>query len=335
MESKAFFKVPGTALPVGNAVDPRIYYDHFQNRWVASATDLSSHHVILAVSNTDDGNPTDLDGNWTKHDVPLTMPLAPHMDFPTLGLDANGIYISVARIGEGAHDVVAIKKPNIYQGSLVATVLPKVQQSELDTETIQPAFNFDNPPLGGFAWFLAKSRPVGGLGGRISYRRLQWNGTTAQWAGDWGQLAGSSYTSYFDLDGSTVSAPQPIVSHRINLGGALNGGDRSRLSASVIRNNTLWTCHSVGLDGANQDYDGGTVDRTAIQWIKMNISDTGDPLSYSGHGRIYDNSLTQPRWYYFPSMSVNKNGDVVFAFAASTESETLSAYFSWRRSDGT
>jgi hypothetical protein len=114
----------------------------------------------------------------------------------------------------------------------------------------------------------------------------------------------------------------------------LNGGVGSRLSASVIRNNTVWTCHSVGLDGSNQDYDAGTVDRTAIQWVKMNINDTGDPLSYTAHGRIYDNSLTQPRWYYFPSMSVNKNGDVVLAFAASAESETLSAYFSWRRSDG-
>jgi hypothetical protein len=247
MESKAFFKVPGTALPVGNTYDPKIYYDHFQNRWVATVTDTGSDHVLLAVSNSDDGNPTDLDGNWTKHDVPLTMPLAPLMDFPTLGLDANGIYISVARIGEGAHDVVAIKKPNIYQGSLVATVLPKVQQSELDADTIQPVFNFDNPPSGGFAWFLAKGRPGGGVGGKISYRRLQWNGTTAEWAGDWGQLAGSSYTSYFDLDESTVSAPQPIVSHRIHLGSGLSGGVGSRLSASVIRNNTVWTCHSCSL----------------------------------------------------------------------------------------
>jgi hypothetical protein len=56
----------------------------------------------------------------------------------------------------------------------------------------------------------------------------------------------------------------------------------------------------VGLDGTDGDYDGGqalpnvTVDRTAAQWLKLQLNASGDPLTYLAHGRIYDDCPAEP-----------------------------------------
>ncbi len=74
---------------------------------------------------------------------------------------------------------------------------------------------------------------------------------------------------------------------------------------AVIRNGNLWTCQHVGSDGPNADYDGGTVDRTAIQWIRLNVNATDYTLTYGSHGRIYDPSKTDPFYYCYPSLMVD------------------------------
>ncbi len=60
----------------------------------------------------------------------------------------------------------------------------------------------------------------------------------------------------------------------------------------MIPNNLLWVCQRVGLAGTagtyTGDQTGSIVDRSAIQWLELQLNSTGTPLTHIGHGRIYD-----------------------------------------------
>src|SRR6266536_2022377 len=144
----------GTNYPtVTLMADPRILYDHQEQRWIATALDTGSRQVILGVSNND--NPTNLTSGWSRYLIRVKRPgfLA---DYPTLGLDANGIYTAVLQLGStnAAHTIVAIKKPAIYLGTNFSALLEVT--NGLTSWTIQPAVNFDDVPTNGYAWFVAK-----------------------------------------------------------------------------------------------------------------------------------------------------------------------------------
>jgi len=340
----SFFSGPGTNCPTGSEmVDVRILYDSGSQRWVASGLDdLGSKQVILAVSNSD--SPTNLDSGWTRYLIPVSQG-GVGSDFDTLGVDANGIYLSVLHLSttnEG-HTVVAIKKPDIYLGTNTMVFL--TNNNDLNLWTLQPAVSFDSVPTNGYAWFVAKGPPDSGSqyqGGPIVYRRLQWNGTNAAWA-DTNWLAvstGTNYQDYYDLYGTNlttfpnagITAPQPSNGFVVvwNVG--------SQLASAVIRNGSLWSCHAVGLEtnGAYAgDSSGSNVASSGIQWFRLDVSPDGSSLALGEYGRVFDSSQTDsPWWYYYPSLMVNCAGDVVVGFSASTKTNYIGAFYTWRVAGG-
>ncbi|MCP5526335.1 MAG: hypothetical protein H7A47_05950 [Verrucomicrobiales bacterium] len=98
--------------------------------------------------------------------------------------------------------------------------------------------------------------------------------------------------------------------------------------------NHFWTCHHVGLDGTDGDYDGGTVDRSAIQWLKLQLSSGAVTMSHSSHGRVYHSASSNPCWYYMPSIAVNAAGDMVLGFSGSRATEHIGAFFAGRTAGG-
>ena len=259
-------------------------------------------------------------------------------DFPTLGVDQNGIYLSVLQLVSGqiaSNIVVAIKKPEIYQGTNLS-VFANVPTNEV-FGIIQPAVNFDDTPRGGYAWFIAKQPRTNAspyLGGSVAYRRLAWSGTNASWADtNWVALTNASYRDYFDLDDGDVRAPQTNGSPTIRL-----NQTGSRLMMAVIRDGALWTCHHVGLSGTNGSYSGdatGTnVDRSGAQWLKLTTDTNGNYLTIT-NSRYFDTNSIAPYWYYFPSVMVNKVGDMVAGFSGSRSNGYIGAFYSYRAAGGT
>jgi hypothetical protein len=95
----------------------------------------------------------------------------------------------------------------------------------------------------------------------------------------------------------------------------------------------------VGLAGTNSVYSGeamGTnVDRSGVQWLRLNLDPNSGLLSYGAHGRVYDDaSLTNAYWYYVPSLAVNCTGDMVMGFSGSSATNYIGAFYSWRLSSG-
>ncbi len=351
--SDNFFAVGTNAV---SAVDPRILYDSQSNRWVACALDLGSSNVILAVSRTSD--PSDLAGGWTNRWLSVHQS-GLGTDFTTLGLDANGIYVTVLHYDpsvspgtNAGHTVVAIKKPEIYQDVFVTNVLSVDGIVNGDPIwTLQPAVNFDSVATNGCAWFVTKGAPNLGppyQGGQLYYRRLQWTGNTVGWVeGNWLVVTntGANYRDYYDLDGTNgiafattgIYAPEAYWQGGTNI--SLFGAG-SRLGMPVLRNGYLWTCHTVGLNGpggaySSNDPAGTNVDRSAVQWLKLQVGADGNALTLADHGRVFDGfSAANALWYHFPSLMVNGATNMVMAFSGSGVSNYLSAFYTYRQANG-
>ena len=259
-------------------------------------------------------------------------------DFPTLGVDDNGIYISVAintnAIYYYSNAIIAIKKPQIYEGTLITHSFPIARFSEsMPVAGVVPAINFDSLPTNGYTWFVMSGPPSLGsncLGGEIWYRKLHWVGTNAFLDTNWWILSEPSptYRDYYDLVITNVWAPEatsesgsPIRLWPIG----------SRITTAVVRNGYLWTCQAIGLSGTNGVYIGddsaAAVDRSGVQWLKIKADFSSGALSYIAHGRIWDPAASDPYWYYFPSMMVNCAGDMVAAFSGSKASTYIGALY--------
>jgi hypothetical protein len=338
-DPREFFKLTSETR---EPFDPRAAYDHGSSRWILCAVDKLSHDVVFAVSTNSNPEPLN-SSNWRKYELSVAR-TGSNSDFPTLGLDANGIYLSVfhyhrdaqGNVIKDGNTVVAIRKPAVYQGNLQPVYLFNTI-SEIDTWAIQPAVNYDTSPLGGYVWFVAKGpaqgTPFPYQAGRLMSRKLAWETSGAEWKSSWTMLSSpASYLTYFDLDRGAVTAPQKGTTHRIDL-----RRTGSRLMMALIKGGVLWTCQHVGLDGTDGDYDGGdtgaSVDRSAVQWMKLQTH-TSNPLAYSTHGRIYSAVASDPYWYYMPSLAVNNAGDMVCAFSGSRSSEYIGAFWYGRLANG-
>jgi len=137
------------------------------------------------------------------------------------------------------------------------------------------------------------------------------------------------------LDGTNaIFAPQLGGSGRLDL--QITG---SRLRTPMIRSSLLWICQHVGLAGTNGNYSGsetGTnVDRSGIQWLKLQLNSSNAPLTHIAHGRIYGSVASQPYYYFMPSLMVNTNGDMVIGFSGSKTNEYVGAFYVGRLADGT
>ena len=286
--------------------------------------------MILQVSKSSSATPLD-STNWKQYVIPISVGSG-SLDYQTLGMDANGLYLSVQlRQSSTRYGFViqGFKKPDVYtSGSYTPPVTNFVSPGALDAWCIQPVYNFDSP-VNGYAWFVAKGPSSGNSGGLIQYSHYYWSGNSFVW-GDtsWQTVPDSTptYRDYYDI-------PQQASFLAPDSGGSVSLGDTgSRLMMATIRNGYLWTCHHVGLNYQGT-YTGGTADRSGVQWFQLQVASTG--LTYNSSGRIYDGASSSPYWYYFPSLSINSSGNVLFGFSGSKTGENVGAFFTgWKASGG-
>jgi hypothetical protein len=320
----------GTNYPTGpEMADSRVLYDHHAHRWVATGLDYrGTKQVILAVSLSDSPLPLGLGPGWTNFLLDFSG-VASFTDFPTLGVDDNGIYVTALQSESDtnrAHTIIAIKKPEIYQwpSILITNRLDIYASNTIPIGTIQPAVNFDTVGTNDYAWFLGKGIPDLGSnyqGGAVYYRRLRWNGASVALAeNDWLAITnGASYRDFYDLDGTNVVLIPSVG---------------SRLCSTVIRDRYVWTCQGVGLSGTNGTYTGDKTgaakDREGIQWLRFRVDPGTSLLNYGGHGRFYDRAASNAFSYSYPSLAVNCAGDMVTGCSGFNSANYVSA-FCWTR----
>ena len=310
-----FFRITNSGIsyprPPSQMNDPRILYDHRSGRCIACAMEnpsVPSNQVIVAVSRGSDpvGNPNSDWRNlqWDRHLITLWEQNGPSLDFPTLGTDDNGVYISVDLANTTLSSIAAVAKGSLLgsPSTLNATYIRNIAQG-----TIQPALNFDAVPSNGPAWFVSHRTKYFNSDLRdVIYATLTWNAGTPTLS-SWTTLStaafGSVVTSIPSKGTSAVSLIQ---------------GFPMRFSATAIRNSQLWTCRTIGVNST-----GGVTgaDRNACEWFRLTL--TGTTATSSETGRIYDTASSNPTHYFYPSMMVNSQGAAFMAFAGAG----LNAYY--------
>src|SRR5262249_44306260 len=127
-----FWADAGVPFP-GATSDPRVLYDPLSQRWFASIANVTFtpvDNLLLAVSKTDD--PT---AGWTGFQIPFDGPVIDQVDFPTLGVDADGVFLysNFAVIVVPKKDLLAVP-PTIAH----ATTLKDVQLGTPNGAKAQP-----------------------------------------------------------------------------------------------------------------------------------------------------------------------------------------------------
>jgi hypothetical protein len=311
--------------------DPRIRFDRLSGRWFISMIDVPGggslpNHILLAVS---DGSAITSSNSWTLYAfqqdlVSPTGDSGNFADYPTLGIDANALYVGVNIFGTrglGSFSdttVFVIRKSSLLSGGpIVVTALrnliTKVQGKQTGPYTPQGVDNYDPAATEGYVIGVDAA-----FFGKLQLRRISNPGGTPSISGN--------ITITIPLNGSTITVP-----HLGNTGGTsgnLDGIDY-RLMGAHFRNGSLWTTENIAVDntGAGSTVD-PTVTRMGVRWYQLNGIPTGQTPTVVQSGTVYQPSAsntTDQRSYWMGSIMVSGQGHVAMGFSVAGANEHINA----------
>jgi hypothetical protein len=301
--SRAGINVPSPRWAV---TDPRLVYDPLSQRWFAVQIDfdtrgiINSNHFLVAVSSTID--PT---GPWKGFAITSDPTVSSTSDFPTLGLDSQGVYVS--------SDMFDIN------GNLVGTTLVSIPKADLlaATRSVTNLTRFPNLSVASYGIVFQPAVALDGSanGNILSTDSLGFDlitdnfvtntllvAFTVQNAAGPGSATLSSST-FLSVPSYTapLDPPQPDGSTNLSNGDA-------RFSAPVYQlNGVLYAIHNTEVAG-----------RAALRWYRINANTTAVLES----GTIADPVLD----LFYPSIAANTNGTVVIGFNGCSLTSYVNCY---------
>ena len=329
-DTDVFFRSVMTPPVTNNFTsDPRIRYDRLSGRWFVIIIDVPGkagalpNRVLLAVSS---GSIITTNTTWTffqfQHDlVSPTGDSGKFADYPTLGIDANALYIGVNVFGTrglGSFSdttVFVVRKSSILgAGPIVVTafrnLVQKVQGTETGPYTPQGVDNFDPTATEGYVIGVDA-----GLYGRLMLRRISNPGGTPSISGN--------IAITIPLNGPTITVP-----HFGNTGGSsgnLDGLDY-RLMAAHFRNGRLWTCANMAVD--NNGTRNTTSTRMGVRWYELDGIATGQTPGVVQSGTVFEPSpsnSTTNRYYWMGTVMVSGQGHAAMGFSVAGVNERINA----------
>jgi hypothetical protein len=306
-----------SVLPAVNAqvFDQHIRFDRATQRWFimaselprqAAGTYLQNRSMIAVSSGATISNATQFTFFWFQPAIGSTI-----ADLPSLGMDANALYVGVNRFHNVsftfvAADVHVIRKASLLgAGPIVVTTFVNFAAASFSPVGVD---NPDPAPMQGY--IVAESSS----GAPALWRVSDPGGTPSLSA----QLAVSGgFTSEYP----TV-VPQPGTSTTLQIG-------RSDLRMASIRNGRLWVAHHVGVNASGTPLSGVGA-RTAVRWYEITDLSTAPAVRQSG--LMFDSAASNPRHYFIPSLAISGQGHTFFGFNTGGANEYTNAAASvrWR-----
>jgi len=290
-----FWSAAGVPPPEDYAFDPRLIYDRASQRWYASSVDARTSDDALVVAVSKGADPT---SGWTGFAIDPTPGASRWTDFPTLGVDADGVYVALARAVAGTGAQIGTAVVVLPKADLLAP-LPSVSGATIFTSSFgqtgynpQVAVNLDGSGL-----------PMPILSGDLAYLG-QIQAARIEGPVEAPSLVGGVLIPVDPADGPPDAA-QPGPKLDLETGG---GPNVSFFGAStVLQNGSLWAVQGIKQDG-----------RAAIRWFEL------DPATniVLDSGVIADPELA----LYYPSIAVNEFDQAVIGFSGSSETTFVSAY---------
>lgn len=309
--------------------DPRIRYDRLSGRWFITIIDVPGragdqpNRVLLAVS---DGGVITSNTVWTffffRHDtVTPTGDSNAFADYPTLGIDANALYIGVnifSARGRGSFasttGFVVRKSSVLGNGPIVVTafrgLVAKMQGILTGLYTPQGVDNYDPAATEGYFIGVDPS-----FSGRLHLLRILNPGGNPTTPG--------RVQINVPATGGTISVP-----HLGNTGGSagnLDGLDR-RLIAAHLRNGRLWTTANIAVD--NTGIPSGVDTRNGVRWYELQGIASGQTPSVVQSGTVFQPTAsndTLQRHYWMGSIMVSGQGHAAMGFSVAGANERINA----------
>lgn len=290
--------VVGLTIPAGaGTFDPRIVFDPVSERWFALSIDGSDRNgdgvnetvndVFVARSDTSD--PT---GDWDGFTfVADTTGGGEFHDYPTLAVDADGLYLCTQDFGFGGgtnESCYSIPKADLLAATPTAANLTRFEATPAGlptvTGSIQPALDFGLSDgraalLGSTGSALTRTDVFGAAGPGATL------GTPVAITGDPGHAAPPAARQPNDTDTTDTETIENVAPRFV--GNVVEVGD------------SLWAVHAVAGSGSN----------SALRWYE--IDETTNTVLQTG---LVDDPN---RDFHEPSIAVNPRGDVVIGYTCS------------------
>lgn len=235
-------------LPGSNG-DPRVLFDQHSGRWIVIVSDFGSR-VYLAVSSTGDAT-----GSWfkTNFTVASGTDAGKWNDYPTLGVDANGIYVAAYMVGgTNRMSIFAIDKAPLVatpQGNGTVTAFRNVPWEG----AIQPVHSYGDAP----GEYLVSRRASNAI--RVRRINPPMNAPTMT---ELGSVIVPQQSSPPDAPALGSNTPLDTVGHR--------------LMNAVYRDGSIWAAHTVNVAG-----------RAGVRWYEMDM----ETMTLVQSGTIADGTL--------------------------------------------
>ena len=278
--------------PAGSfAFDPRVTFDASSGRWFAASADNAGgpNNFLVAVSNSSD--PTK---GWRGFAVPSASGGTRWADFPTLGVNRDGVYV--------AANMFPITAPGVTTSILV---LPK---ADLLAGTVARRTLFENVDPGSVGFSVQPVTDPKSTGTSVASLLSDFN--TGAGLFKRSNITGSVTSPVLDTTDKFIAVPPfaaPPNAPQPGPKAPLESGD-TRFSSSVVASNgTLWGVQTVDSGG-----------RDALRWFQIDAAT--NILRQSG--LIASRDLS----FYYGSIAVNDFGTVVIGFSGSGPSQFVSAY---------
>jgi hypothetical protein len=312
-----FFNALGPPLGT-NTFDPKVIYDQYSERFVVITLERSSSpqdsYILVAVSMTSDPN---MGWYYLAINSKLNIGGADYWaDYPGLAVGPNAIYITNNMFGfaggYGGSRLWIVHKSPFYTGGVPVWTLHDPYAAAGSATTTQPSHMFGAVP-GGMGTFLC------------SYSGLT-DGTNeyVQVVQVLNPLGAVTFNQQFVMIGDIEGPSFPALPDAPQLGSTvgIEVNDRRALNA-VWRDNALYVSTTI-LPNSGPD-----VNETTAHWFKLNATGVGS-ITPADQGDVGANDLGAGTYTFFPSVMVDKCGNMGIGFSASNSQIYPGAYYTGR-----
>jgi hypothetical protein len=294
------------AVGAHNPFDPRVLYDPYSDRWLATAADdplLPSSLILYGVSET--GDPQ---GRWRLYALDADASNATFADFPTLGFDRSTVAIGV--------NMFSTNSLSYTRGRLIVLDYASLRAGGSGSPT-------DLSIPGGFALQPAVTYSASEPTLYLVEHLASVSATYRFWALDGKTLTlvgGAPKTN--PLGPWATPGPANVLPQQGGRG--IDAGD-SRVGNAVFRNGHLYYAQTIAMP------PGGGVGfgiHTAVQWVELDTSG-----NFVQGGRIEDpgaNPWNGGHSYAFASLAVNARNDVLLGFSEFQSDDFVDAGYTFR-----
>jgi hypothetical protein len=325
-DSDVFFASVMTPTAVNFTSDPRIRYDRLSRRWfvimidVPNGTGASPNRVLIAVS---DGPVITGGSSWTfyyfQHDlVSPAGDTGKFADYPTLGVDANALYIGVNVFktrGQGFFDnttAFVVRKSSLLTGGpVVVTAFRGLVGNgpNVGPYTPQGVDNYD--PAATEGYFIGS----GATGNFLYYDRLVLRRVSDP--GGTPAISGNITVTLPVNTGGTIGVPALGTTL-----GTLDGLDY-RLLGAHYRNGRLWTSSNLAVSSSGAPSTAAGA-RMGVRWYELQGIPTGQTPSVAQSGTLFDSSANA-RCFWMGTVMVSGQGHAAMGFSVAGANDRANA----------